>query len=136
MTATKDQMRAAMNSMKEREEPRFVEFKKVGDSVTGLLLKTESIEITDKETGRLSRACRYLMQDPETGERLCFLGTYQINQKLSPADRGRMVTVKFNGLDQNVVRNGNAMRDFKVLVSEEPVGSLPELGITDDDIPF
>jgi hypothetical protein len=114
--------------MEERKEPRFVQFSS-GDVVEGLLVSVLRVKIEGKD------AVRYIvLQDDD--ELVSFLGTYIINTKLSPADRGHRISVRYEGENPQVKRGENCMKMFKVLVSKKAVLPLDSLGITDDDIPF
>lgn len=123
--------------MRERKEPRFVQFNE-GDVVEGVLLEIERVTIKDKSKGRDSSAIRYTVEEPD-GERCIFLGTYQLNVKLRPTDRGHRVVIRCEGEDASVQRGGHAMKVFDVQVSQAPAGrAVPDdhLGITEADIPF
>ena len=83
------------------------------------------------------------MRDPENGRLFAFLGCYQIDTKLRADDRGHYITVRYDGDDEGVKRNGNAMKKFSVAVSKHSfevptVGNQIEDGtfITDSDIGF
>lgn len=122
-------------NMVERKEPTFVTFAD-GERVSGVLLSIEKIEVEKRP------AVRYTVQDVESGELSSFLGTHMINTKLRRTDIGHVIDVRYEGLDLNVVRNGNAMRIFKVFVSDRPLNSgdpgVAHDGtlITNDDIGF
>jgi hypothetical protein len=118
--------------METREEARFIKFAQ-GEVVEGILLSVQPISIQNKP------ATRYIVSD-ENGEMVSFLGTYQLNEKLRPADRGHKIIVRCEGEDVNVKRGDNCMKVFDVKVSRELVTKIapssinPE--ITDGDIPF
>jgi hypothetical protein len=117
--------------MIERVEPRFVKFGAPGEIVEGVLVGIKRINIDGKP------AIKYLLDDD--GEQCTFLGTYQLNEKLRPADMGHKIVVRYEGLDTNVSRNGNPMRHFVVQISKNVINKAAaalNLGITDDDIPF
>lgn len=119
--------------MTERKDPVFVQFSD-GDVVEGILTNVERIEVSNKPVTRFT-----VKQDD--GELCSFLGTYQINSKLRPSDRGHRVSVRCEGSDSNVTRNGNAMKVFRVYVSDDPLvrpvaATEDPTQITDDDIPF
>jgi hypothetical protein len=119
--------------MEERQEPKFVDFKAEGEIVTGILTAIERCEIKGKP------GIRFVVFNEEENQPYCFLATHQLNQKLRPNDRGKYIEVTYIGTDSNVVRNGNAMRMFRVCV-EKPqyLGEANAHGvtITDEDIPF
>lgn len=128
--------------MQERKEPTFVKFETEGEFAEGVLLGIEQIEVGEDR----KRAIRYTVRDPKTREAFAFLGTHQINTKITTEDKGHYVQVMYSGTDDNVQRNGNSMRLFRVLVSDKPYVNLAparkvntatdDTGITDEDIPF
>lgn len=120
-------MSNALN-MEERLEPRFVKFGD-GETVAGVLISIEVAQVNGKS------AARYTVEDLDSGERTCFLGTAQINSKLRKSDVGHAIEVRCEGTDKSVIKNGNAMKLFRVKVSKEKV-SDDSLLITDADIPF
>lgn len=125
--------------MQERSEPKFVKFG-VGEVVEGVLIKIEQVEIGELK----KKATRYTVEDLESKELSSFLGAYQIDTKLRQSDRGHFISVRYEGEEKNVVRNGHALRRYTVRVSNQPVrpasapGKQLEDGtfITDDDVAF
>lgn len=115
-------------NMVERKEPKFVQFG-AGESVAGVLVAIEKAMVGGKP------AARYVVQDIESGELSAFLGTAQINTKLRRTDLGHMIDIRCEGTDRNVVKNGNPMKVFRVLVSDKPCTEAASVYITDDDIP-
>jgi len=125
--------------MVERCEPTLIKFAE-GEWVRGVLVSIERIDVDKKPVAR------YTVRDLDTGEYSSFLGTHQINAKIRRSDIGHAVEVRYEGTDPSIVRNGNAMRRFKVLISDRPVtpeesaAAMDELEmemqITDDDIGF
>ena len=113
--------------MLERKEPRFVQFA-VGEVVNGVLVNMEKVTVNGKI------AIRYTVREDD-GEFCAFLGTHQLNTKLRPSDRGFYVSIRCEGQDESVQRNGNPMKLFKVLVSADKATDA-SLYITDEDIPF
>ena len=124
---------AATSVMRERKEPRFVQFAD-GDVVRGVLTAIESAEVNGKKTSRF-----VVLEedgDPDCGNMAAFLGTVQINTKLRRSDLGHTIEVRCEGTDKNVVKNGNAMKKFRVFVSDDKDQAADTALITDDDIPF
>lgn len=132
-----DQTVGAAMEMETREEPRFVQFN-AGDVLEGVLMAIERMTVKDRATGRDRSAIRYTVAEPDGG--VCaFLGTYQLNTKLRPTDRGHRVVIRCEGEDVTVKRGDNQMKVFDVQVSKAPVprsATCDDLGITDADIPF
>lgn len=127
---------AAFN-MRERTEPEFVQFAP-GEVLEGVLVNVDAIEVGKEK----KRTLRFTVRDLDDKKLRSFLGTYDISTKLTVKDIGHVVSVRYEGDDQNVRRNGNAMKRFKVLVSDNVYapakGNKLEDGtyITDADIPF
>ncbi len=125
--------------MVERKEPDFVKFTE-GEVIEGVLVNVERIQVGNPPKS----AVRYTLADVEDGSLICFLGSYQIDTKLRPSDKGHYITVRYEGEDTSVKRNGNSMKRFKVFVSAAPYISATATGnqledgtfITNDDIGF
>lgn len=100
--------------MRERTEPEFVKFERAGNSIEGLLVRVEKLQVKDSN-GRMNPAMRYTVD--EGTRQVCFLGTYDINQKLRAADEDHWIKVTFKGESSN--GNGNKQRLFSVMVSDE-----------------
>ncbi len=123
--------------METRGEPRFVQFN-AGDVVEGVLMGIERMTVKDRATGRDRSAIRYTVAEGDGGT-CAFLGTYQLNTKLRPSDRGHRVVIRCEGEDVTVKRGENQMKVFDVQVSKAPVSqstAVDNLGITDADVPF
>lgn len=130
------QNEAAFN-MRERKEPKFVQFAE-GEVVEGVFIGVDTVEVgTDKK-----KTAKISVRDLESGEIVQFLATYDISTKLKRSDIGHVVSVRYEGEDPSVRRGNNNLKRFKVLVSEKPYsahqGNKLEDGtyITDADIPF
>lgn len=118
-------------NMQERKEPTLIKFGD-GEQVRGVLVAVDQVEVKGK------RVNQYVIEDMDSKERASFLGTYQIDVKLRRSDVGHVVQVVCTGEDRNVQRNGNAMKTFRVLVSDRKAPGWANDGtpITDDDIAF
>jgi hypothetical protein len=110
--------------MVEREGPRFVRFK-VGELVEGVLVEIKRQNVQGKP------AIRYTVDDG--GQLYSFLGTYQINEKLRVSDKGKRVSICYEGEDTSVSRAGNRMRKFRVFVSSGIVNAEAASGATCSD---
>lgn len=115
----------------ERLDPKFIKFAD-GEFFAGVLVGIARKMISGKP------ACQYTAEDLDSGERVCFNGTYQIDSKLSPRDVGRIIQIRCEGEDPNVGKGGNHMKLFRVFVSEGMAPGWANDGtpITDDDIPL
>jgi hypothetical protein len=128
----------------ERKGPKFIQFGKEGEDVGGVLLAINKVKIGGKP------AVRFVLEEGDitegkfsaSGERLAFLGTADLIDKIRTRDRGHYVLVRFEGVNPNVEKNGNMMKMFKVMVSRESFRAIQQasgdevLEITDEDIPF
>ena len=129
-------MNKAFN-MKERKEPKFIQFA-VGEVVEGILVQIDKVEVGERK----QPTPRLIVKDLESGELYSFLATYDIAVKVRSNDIGHVISVRYEGEDTNVRREGRAMKRFKVMVSEKPYadarGNKLEDGtyITNADIPF
>ncbi len=120
--------------MEERREPELIKFVE-GECVEGILLNIVKVNV-----GEPPKPVTKFIVDRGNGDLCSFLGSYEIVSKLKMEDRGHLVSVRFEGEDKNVTRNGNSLKRFKVLVSKKPVLAGKALSdsalITDADIPF
>lgn len=121
-------------NMRERLDPRFIQFGD-GERVVGVLHRIESVQVTKDGTTKM--VPRLVVEDLETREEVCFLATYQIACKIRRADIGHVIDIRCEGDDTTVRTKGQAMKKFRVLVSEHaaPGFALDGTLITDDDIP-
>jgi hypothetical protein len=102
-------------AMQERKEPDFISFQNVGDRIEGRLLSIEPIAVKN------GQANRYTF-DLLNGERKALLGTAKIDSLVSGDDIFHLVFIVFTGDNKAVgMDRGNAMKEFKVGVSERPV---------------
>src|SRR5258708_3614211 len=99
--------------MEVRTEPAFFKFEKKGAMVEGVLLSVTSAMVGEpgKPEAAKRPATRYTV-DAGNGERVCFLGTFDIVQKVGRGDCGKFVIVKYEGEDKSVSKGGNNMRMF------------------------
>ena len=133
-------------NMKERKEPKFVKFDKDGEVIEGVLIGVDRPEIGGKKVARFILADVNIGEGDRvipTGDRTCFLGTADLVQKINVQDMGHFFSIRYEGEDHGIKRNGNSMRRFKVMLSETPVFAVKNVQseadstfITDADIPF
>jgi hypothetical protein len=125
--------------MEERREPELVKFKD-GEVVEGVLLSIERVQVADPNRPDVKKPVTKFTLDTGGGERVSFLGSYDLVTKIRTEDRGHYISVRYKGEDKSISRNGNNLKRFKVLVSKAPfvTGKALEdaLTITDDDIGF
>ena len=124
--------------MIELKAPELFKFKASGDFVEGIFVSAEKVQVAQRdEKGnviRMSSAVEYVFANGH--ERFQILGTYDINKKLGPEYKGLWVQITFKRLNQDVVRNGNAMMEFLVEVEDKSGAFSDGQQITDEDIPF
>jgi hypothetical protein len=126
--------------MEERREPALIKFTE-GECVEGVLLSIDRVQVGDphKPDAPKKPVTKFTL-DLGNGERASFLGSYDLVSKIRLEDRGHFVSVRYEGEDKTVSRNGNSLKRFKVLVSKNPIRSGQALEdstlITDDDIGF
>lgn len=113
-TAQEQRSKMGAFNMKERKEPKFVQFAP-GEVVEGVLVRIDTMEVGVER----KPTARFVVRDLDSGEMLAFLGTYDIATKLQRSDVGHVVSVRYEGEDKSVQRNGNAMKRFKVSVSDQ-----------------
>jgi hypothetical protein len=121
----------------ERKPPTKFEFGP-GAVLVGLIVNHDKRKVRDQRTGEMKPVNRYTVEDAETKERVFFHATVQLDDALGPADVGRFVSITCTGEDKEAGRNGNAMKTFKVMVSQQYAPGWANDGtpIGDDDIGF
>lgn len=130
-----DRSKISMRKVKLPEQIKFVS----GEVREGVL---EGIVKVRLESGGITS--RYVMRSLNGRDRFQFLGTYMLNQMLSPDMVGHYLEITCVGEDANVQRNGRKMMVFEVACSEHPVMPVGNVGqkledgtyITDADVPF
>ena len=121
----------------ERKDPIKFEFGE-GVRLDGILIKVERVKVRDSRTDLPKDAVRYIVEESESGEAVFFFGTHQLDGKIRPVDIGHYVRIICEGEDTSVSRNGNAMKVFKVFISERTAPGWANNGtpITNEDIGF
>jgi hypothetical protein len=119
--------------MEDRKEPEFVTFQKEGDSVCGVLVRVEKIQVKRKDTNIPKPAVRFTVEEIDSGRRLAFLGTYQLMTMLRRSDIGKVIAVRYTG--KRDIPSG-ALTTFDVQVSKgKPAGAnVPGDMISGDDL--
>jgi hypothetical protein len=128
--------------MTERKAPFLFSFKAPGDFVDGIICRIDKVEVKGKPCTQYTLQCEGASTDGLEGELVKILGTYDIDTKLSPNDKGKFVQIAYARERRDVASKGNPMREFQVLIddtSAAPVRPAPnghDHEITDEDIPF
>ena len=112
------------------DSPELIQWNKPGETIAGVLLNLTVVEIKGK------KVTQYVFAAGK--KRMKCLATFDLMQKLTNAQRGMQVRIKYLGEDEGVKRNGNAMKLFDVVVRPDPdaAPSRDTGPITDDDVPF
>lgn len=100
---------------------------------TGILTNVERVQVGSPA----KPALRYTFAELESGVTYFTIGTYQLDSKIRPTDRGHIVEIRYLGLDENVGRGDNRMKRYGVRVSKHAAPGWAHDGtlITDADIP-
>ena len=107
--------------------PEQFKFVTPGDKIEGVLLGASRIRVGGKPTVQY-------MVGKHNGNRFTFLATADLVQKITREHIGHPIYVEFTGYRDDVEKQGNKMRTFKVMVDQD--AAVDPLHITDDDIPF
>jgi len=101
--------------MEIKEPPQF-QFKRVGDTLSGIFYSIEPATITDQKTGKLKETTRYIFLDDETRtQRTSCLETNDLKKKLWPGLLGFFLNVRYDNDDASFAEPGqNAMKVFKI----------------------
>ena len=116
----------------EIKAPRQIRFENVGDKIQGLLVAIRAHTVNGKKT-------KQYMLELENGDRVTFLETYNLAEKITPKMAGYPLFVEFEGYHDSIEKEGHRMKVFKVMVdwSAKPTqAQVQALEITDEDIPF
>ncbi|SRR5581483_1760330 len=100
-----------VRKMNEVKEPRMLKFERPNESISGHLYAIQPVTVNDKPT------VQYDLLD-EAGEHVTFLQTYDLSRKLRKEHIGHFVEITYLGEDRSVKTEGNALRRFRVMVSE------------------
>lgn len=117
----------------EIKAPKQIRFENPGDSVEGVLIAITAHNVRGKKT------LQYTVEE-KNGDRVTFLATWDLAQKLTRKMIGYPIFVEYEGLHDSIEKGGNRAKVFKVMVDWEakPAVSHPDatLEITDEDVPF
>jgi hypothetical protein len=98
--------------MAEVKAPEMFQFSKQGQTVEGVLVSIEPVEVKGKQ------AIEYLFAN-EKGERTSCLGTADLNKKIHPGHIGHWLAVRYEADDSTFQKEGqSAMKKFRVQASE------------------
>ncbi len=117
----------------EIKAPMQIRFENPGDSVEGILIAITAHNVRGKKT------VQYMVEQ-KNGDRVTFLATWDLAQKLTRKMIGYPIFVEYVGLHDSIEKGGNRAKMFKVMVDWEakPVASHLDAGveISDEDVPF
>lgn len=111
--------------------PQQISFSKQGDKIQGVLMGISMHAINGKKVPQ------YTVRKDD-GIRVTFLATWDLQQKIDHRAVGHPISIEYVGQYDNIEKNGNKAKKFKVLVDYETKVEPGHSGleITDDDIPF
>jgi hypothetical protein len=99
--------------MVESKAPEQFQFNKPGQTVSGILLAIEPIDVKGKQ------ALEYMFLN-ERQERFTCLGTADLNKKIIPGNIGHWLDIRYESDDASFQKQGQSpMKVFKVMVSKE-----------------
>jgi len=98
--------------MQEIREPQEWQFTKETPKLEGVYLGAQKVTVKSTIT------TQHMIQDGE-GHRFTFLGTYDLERKLSSWHVGHWMIVEFEGEDRNVRSHGSRVRRFRISVSKQ-----------------
>jgi len=118
-------------SFTEVKAPEQLRFEKPGDHVEGVLLAITSHTVKGKKTIQYTAVRK-------DGNKVTFLATWDLLQKIDRKMLGYPISVKFDKLHDSIEKNGNRAKVFTVLVDWDvkPTAHVDSLEITDEDVPF
>jgi hypothetical protein len=79
------------------------------------------------------KVLRYTVKK-DNGDRVTFLETWDLKQKIDRRAIGHPISIEYVGLYDNIEKNGNKAKRFKVMVDFDT--KVEQGDITDEDIPF
>ena len=113
--ATPSQPRKTDNrsrEMQEVREPQEWQFTKETPKLAGVYLGAQKVAV------KSTAITQHMIEDGE-GHRFTFLGTYDLERKLSPWLVGHWMIVEFEGEDPNVRSYGFRVHRFRISVSKQ-----------------
>jgi hypothetical protein len=117
----------------EIKAPAQVRFEKPGECVEGVLHTITPHTVKGKKTIQYTVVKR-------DGNKVTFLGTWDLVQKIDRTMLGYPLSVKFEKLHDSIERNGNRAKVFTVMADwdAKPAAhaDADSLEITDEDFPF
>lgn len=112
-----------------------------GAQLVGILASLARGTVRDTRTNQPKPVVRYTVlevdENLEIGRTVFFHGTIQLDSMLRPDHVGHYVTITCTGEDRAAGRNGNSMKLFDVMVSEDAAPGWANDGsrIGDNDLP-
>ena len=82
-----------MPDLTERIGVEIFRFNATGETLVGILTEIDTIDISGRPT------IRYTFQDTEQSRWYSLLGTVDLNKKIRKSDIGKLLEVRFDGLD-------------------------------------
>lgn len=115
--------------MHEVKEPEFIQWKRQGQDVTGVLISIEPTAVRDKDSGESKQVTEYMFIGMD-GQRFRFLGNDDLNRKIWPKYIGVKLYIKYESDDTSRQGPGqNARKVFKVMAGNGKAPGFEHLGI-------
>jgi hypothetical protein len=99
--------------MVERTGPEIFRFEKSGDYLRCRLIEIETADISGKPT------LRYIVSNEDDGKLCTFLGTVDLNTKIRASDVGKVLEIRYGGLESQSGPGKNPIKRFKVFVEKD-----------------
>ena len=112
----------------EKKAPEQYQFTEPGQKIEGVLVGVSRPTVKGKPV------TQYLIQKYNGTGRVTLLATADLAQKIERDDLGHPIYIEFTGYRDDVEKQGNKMRTFKVMVDHDEGTAADH--ITDDDVPF
>jgi hypothetical protein len=103
----------AFVEMVERTGPEIFRFEKAGDYLRCRLIEIETADISGKPT------LRYIVSNEDDGKLCTFLGTVDLNTKIRASDMGKVLEIRYGGLESQSGPGKNPIKRFKVFVEKD-----------------
>ena len=113
--------------MHEVKEPEFIQWKRQGQDVTGVLVSIDPTTVKDKETEERKPVMSYMFVGMD-GQRFRFLGNDDLDKKIWPRYLGFKLYIKYETDDTSRQQQGqNARKVFRVMAGNHPAPGFEHL---------
>lgn len=138
MTMTAATANRTTDGFEERTAPELLKWsaENKGKQIQGVFRSLEEVEVTDPATKEKKKVWQYTLESESGSGSVKFIATYDLLQKLTRKDIGKVVRITYTGDDESVAKNGNPMKVFSVFVKANSGKNAHGLEVSDADIPF